>query len=161
MVRLSVILPAFNLSEKIGANLDKVESVLKRTGLTYELIPVDDGSTDGTSDVLRKWASGGDGNIRRPVILEKNVGKGGALKAGFHVSKGELVLLLDGDLEILPGYLPVFLEKMETEKADIVIGSKRHPRSRVRYPWHRRLASAVYFSLVRFFIGLPITDTQT
>ena len=161
LVRLSVILPAFNLSKKIGANLDKVESVLKRTGLTYELIPVDDGSSDGTSEVLRSWASGGDANVRRPVILEKNVGKGGALKAGFHVSKGELVLLLDGDLEILPGYLPVFLEKMETEKADIVIGSKRHPRSRVRYPWHRRLASAVYFSLVRFFIGLPITDTQT
>ena len=70
-------------------------------------------------------------------------------------------MLLDGDLEILPGYLPVFLERMESEKADIVIGSKRHPKSRVRYPWHRRLASAVYFSLVRFFIGLPITDTQT
>ena len=108
-------MPAFNLSKKIGANLDKVESVLKRTGLTYELIPVDDGSSDGTSEVLRSWASGGDANVRRPVILEKNVGKGGALKAGFHVSKGELVLLLDGDLEILPGYLPVFLEKMETE----------------------------------------------
>ena len=77
MVRLSVILPAFNLSKKIGANLDKVESVLKRTGLTYELIPVDDGSTDGTSEILRRWASGGDGNVRRPVILEKNVGKGG------------------------------------------------------------------------------------
>ena len=161
MVRLSVILPAFNLSEKIGANLDKVESVLKRTGLTYELIPVDDGSTDGTSQVLRKWASVGDSNVRRPVILGENVGKGGALKAGFHFSRGELVLLLDGDLEILPGYLPGFLERMETEKADIVIGSKRHPRSRVRYPWHRRLASSVYFSLVRLFIGLPITDTQT
>jgi glycosyltransferase involved in cell wall biosynthesis len=141
--------------------LEKVETVLKRTGLTYEIIPVDDGSSDGTSEILRDWASNKDDNIRRPVILEKNVGKGGALKAGFHASKGSLILLLDGDLEILPGYIPVFLDRMKNENADVVIGSKRHPKSRVCYPWHRRLASSVYFSLVRFFIGLPITDTQT
>jgi glycosyltransferase involved in cell wall biosynthesis len=57
--------------------LEKVETVLKRTGLTYEIIPVDDGSSDGTSEILRDWASNKDDNIRRPVILEKNVGKGG------------------------------------------------------------------------------------
>lgn len=161
MVKLSVILPVFNLSDKIVANLEKVESVLRRTGLTYELLPVDDGSADKTSEVLKDWASVGDAQIRSPVILERNIGKGGALKAGFYASVGELILLLDGDLEILPGYLPGFLAVMETERADIVIGSKRHPKSRVKYPWHRRLASAVYFSLVRFFIGMPITDTQT
>ena len=98
MVRLSVILPAFNLSSKIAANLDKVESVLKRMGLTYEIVPVDDGSSDGTSKVLRNWATEGDIEMRRPVILERNVGQGGALKAGFKASRGELVLLLDGDL---------------------------------------------------------------
>lgn len=161
MVRLSVILPAFNLSSKIAANLDKVESVLKRMGLTYEIVPVDDGSSDGTSKVLRNWAAEGDIEMRRPVILERNVGKGGALKAGFKASRGELVLLLDGDLEILPGYIPGFLSVMDSEKADIVVGSKRHPKSRVRYPWHRRVASSAYFSLVRFFIGIPVSDTQT
>ena len=154
-------MPAFNLSGRIGANLEKVESVLKRMGLTYEMLPVDDGSSDGTSGVLRSWAAAGDGSVRRPVFLERNVGKGGALKAGFRASKGGLVLLLDGDLEILPGYLPGFLDVMEAEKADIVIGSKRHPKSRVHYPWQRRIASFVYFSLVRFFIGMPVTDTQT
>lgn len=154
-------MPAFNLSSRIGANLERVESVLKRMGLIYEIVPVDDGSSDGTSVALRDWVAAGDGNVRRPVILERNVGKGGALKAGYRASRGELVLLLDGDLEILPGYLPGFLDVMEAEKADIVIGSKRHPKSRVRYPWHRRIASSVYFSLVKFFIGMPITDTQT
>ena len=153
-------MPVFNLADTVGGNLEKVETVLKRSGLAYEIIPVDDGSSDGTAAALREWAKA-DGEHRHPVILEKNGGKGNALKAGFRASGGELILLLDGDLDILPGYLPGFLEAMESRKADIVIGSKRHPKSRVRYPWHRRLASAVYFGLVRLFIGLPITDTQT
>ena len=160
MVNLSVILPVFNLAEDIGKNLEKVETVLNRTGLSYEIIPVDDGSLDGSAAALRVWA-GPDGVHRHPVILEKNGGKGNALKAGFRASEGELILLLDGDLDILPGYLPGFLEAMASQRADIVIGSKRHPKSRVCYPWHRRLASIVYFGLVRLFIGLPITDTQT
>ena len=159
MVRLSVILPVFNLAAEIRGNLEKVETVLRRTGLAYELIPVDDGSSDGTAEALREWAAPEAG--RRPVLLDRNGGKGNALKAGFKASRGELILLLDGDLDILPGYLPGFLETMERTHADIVIGSKRHPKSRVRYPWHRRLASAVYFGLVRMFIGMPITDTQT
>ena len=154
-------MPAFNLAETLAENLEKVETVLKRTALDCEIIPVDDGSSDGTAEVLRRWAEREGAVRRRPVILERNGGKGNALKAGFRASEGELVLLLDGDLDILPGYLPGFLETMEREKVDIVIGSKRHPKSRVRYPWHRRLASAVYFWLVRLFIGLPITDTQT
>ena len=159
MVRLSVILPVFNLAAEIRGNLEKVETVLRRTGLAYELLPVDDGSSDGTAEALRDWAAPEAG--RRPVFLDRNGGKGNALKAGFKASRGELILLLDGDLDILPGYLPGFLETMERTHADIVIGSKRHPKSRVRYPWHRRLASAVYFGLVRMFIGMPITDTQT
>ena len=159
MVNLSVILPVFNLAGSIGGNLEKVEAVLRRTGLTYEIIPVDDGSLDGTAAALRAWAA--NGPSRLPVILDRNGGKGNALKAGFRASVGELILLLDGDLDILPGYLPGFLEALESQRADIVIGSKRHPKSRVRYPWHRRLASAVYFTLVRLFIGMPITDTQT
>ncbi len=159
VVRLSVILPAFNLAGRIRENLDTVESVLERTGLSFEIVPVDDGSTDGTADILRKWAASG--GCRRPVILDRNGGKGNALKAGFRASEGELVLLIDGDLDILPDGLPEFLQTMERENADIVIGSKRHPRSQVQYPWHRRIASAVYFWLVRLFIGLPITDTQT
>ena len=163
MVELSVILPIYNLASSIRENLAKVSVVLSRTGLSCEIVPVDDGSSDGTADMLRAWAKepAEVRLVRRPVILERNGGKGNALKAGFHASTGGLVLLLDGDLDILPGYLPGFLEMMTREKADIVIGSKRHPKSRVHYPWHRRLASAVYYGLVRLLIGMPVTDTQT
>lgn len=154
---LSVILPVYNLAAEIRGNLAKVGSVLDRAGVDYELIPVDDGSNDGSAAELAAAAS----NRVKPVFLGKNGGKGNALKAGFGASHGELVMLLDGDLDILPGYIPGFLETMKREGADIVIGSKRHPRSRVRYPWHRRCASAIYFRMVRLLIGLPITDTQT
>ena len=159
VVELSVILPTFNLAGTIRRNLDKVESVLKGIGVPCEMIPVDDGSSDGTPAIIRDWAASGP--HRNPVLLERNGGKGNALKAGFRASSGRLVLLLDGDLDILPDCLPGFLGVMEREHADIVIGSKRHPASRVAYPWHRRIASAVYFGLVKLFIGMPITDTQT
>ena len=57
--------------------------------------------------------------------------------------------------------LPKFFDSMAKNGSDIVIGSKRHPESSVQYPWHRRLASAIYFGLVRLVVGLPVTDTQT
>ena len=91
----------------------------------------------------------------------KNGGKGAALKAGFEASRGEWVMLLDGDLDIHPKQTPYFFEAAANSGADIVCGSKRHRRSVVQYPWHRRLVSALYFALVRAFVGLPITDTQT
>ncbi|MBR5548270.1 MAG: glycosyltransferase, partial [Kiritimatiellae bacterium] len=87
--------------------------------------------------------------------------KGAALRAGFDASTGEYVMLLDGDLDINPKQTPWFFEAMVEKGADIVIGSKRHKRSVVQYPWHRRFVSWVYFTLVRIFVGLPITDTQT
>ena len=165
---LSVILPVYNLASTIAANLDEVAAVLDEGGISYELVPVDDGSSDGTARVLREFAESfaarhvGDSTRRcRPVLLEKNAGKGNALKEGFQASVGAFVLLLDGDLDILPSSLPGFFASMVAHGADIVIGSKRHPQSKVQYPWHRRLSSAIYFALVRLVVGLPIPDTQT
>ena len=157
---LSVILPVYCLSETIEANLDAVADCLDAGGIRYELVPVDDGSGDGTAEALRRAAAKRPDTVR-PVWVEKNVGKGNALKVGFRASRGAYVLLLDGDLDIAPKMLPKFFESMRANGSDVVVGSKRHPESKVQYPWHRRLASAIYFGLVRLFIGLPITDTQT
>ena len=157
---LSVILPVYRLGDTIEANLDSVAECLDSGGIRYELVPVDDGSGDGTDEALRRAAAKRPDTVR-PVWVEENAGKGNALKVGFRASKGAFVLLLDGDLDIAPKMLPKFFESMRANGSDIVVGSKRHPESNVQYPWHRRLASAVYFGLVHFFIGLPITDTQT
>ncbi len=157
---LSVILPVYHLADAIVSNLTIVADCLDAGGIPYELIPVDDGSGDGTAGALRQAALQRP-DVIHPVFVEKNAGKGNALKVGFRASRGGYVLLLDGDLDIAPKMLPKFFDSMVQNKSDIVVGSKRHPESSVQYPWHRRLASIVYFTLVRIFIGLPVTDTQT
>ena len=163
--RLSVVMPVFNLAATIAANLRETAALFAKHGLRAELVPVDDGSTDGTgaaltaaAEALKEFAPT---VVVAPVLLEKNGGKGAALRAGFDAATGAFVMLLDGDLDIHPKQTPYFFEAMAQKGADVVIGSKRHPRSVVQYPWHRRLVSWVYFTLVRLFVGLPITDTQT
>ena len=156
---LSVIMPVYNLAGIVAANLQLVADLLEAAGVAYELVPVDDGSSDGGAEVIRDFAASHRAII--PVLLPQNGGKGNAVKEGFAASHGAYVLILDGDLDISLNTLPAFFATMRRERCDIVIGSKRHPDSNVQYPWHRRLASWGYFTLVRLFIGLPITDTQT
>lgn len=157
---LSVIMPVYHLADTIESNLSAVAECLDAGGIPYELVPVDDGSGDGTADAIRR-AVAKRPEIIRPVLLDKNAGKGNALKVGFRASRGDYLLLLDGDLDIAPKMLPKFFDSMVSHGSDIVVGSKRHPESSVQYPWHRRLASGIYFGLVHLFIGLPVTDTQT
>ena len=163
---LSVVLPVYNLGSSIAENLESVAACLDAGGFRYELVPVDDGSADASAEAIRAYAESFTSRHAaraecRPVLIAKNAGKGNALKAGFRASTGGYVLLLDGDLDIAPRMLPKFFDSMARNKSDIVVGSKRHPESSVQYPWHRRLASAIYFGLVRLVVGLPVTDTQT
>jgi len=160
---LSVVMPLYRLAAETEANLLAVANLFEEHAIPTELIPVDDGSGDGTAEILaaeaEKW------NFRhvvlKPVVCRRNGGKGAALRAGFEVSSGRFVMLLDGDLDIHPKQTPFFFEEMVTKGADIVVGSKRHRKSVVQYPWHRRIVSVCYFTLVKLFFGLRITDTQT
>lgn len=160
--RLSVVMPVYNLVDKVASNVRKTAELFAENGIRAEILPVDDGSSDGTAGALGVLAAEKFGDVVvKPVICPVNGGKGAALRAGFEASTGELVMLLDGDLDILPEQTPWFFDAMASKNADVVVGSKRHKNSRVQYPWHRRLVSWVYFTIVRIFIGLPITDTQT
>ena len=164
--RLSVIMPAYKLAGEIEKNLRETADLFERYGVRTELVPVDDGSGDGTAEKLERFAAEYNSTDRhtvviRPVICAQNGGKGAALRAGFEASTGGYVMLLDGDLDIHPKQTPWFFDQMVDKGADIVVGSKRHRHSVVQYPWHRRIVSWCYFTLVRLFIGLKITDTQT
>ncbi len=156
---LSVIMPVYGLAPVIEENIETVCGLL-RGHIPFEIVPVDDGSPDGSAEALRRAAAKDPEHVR-PVFVKVNAGKGNALKCGFAASRGSHILLLDGDLDLSPSRVTTFFDVMAEKRAAIVIGSKRHPDSVIDYPWHRRLASGVYFTLVRLLVGLPISDTQT
>lgn len=156
---LSVIMPAYGLESVIERNIEIVCALLNGK-IPFEVLPVDDGSKDGTAEAIRRAAVREPLHVH-PVYLAVNAGKGNALKRGFAASRGSHVLLLDADLDLSPVRVTTFFDIMADKKAHIVIGSKRHPDSVIDYPWHRRLASGVYFAIVRLLVGLPISDTQT
>ena len=160
--RLSIVMPLYHLADEAALNLREVAELFEKYEVETELVPVDDGSGDGTDKVLAQLDFSNFTHVTlKPVICRRNGGKGAALRAGFEASTGRYVMLLDGDLDIHPKQTPYFFEAMVTKGADIVVGSKRHKKSVVQYPWHRRIVSGCYFTLVKWFVGLPITDTQT
>ena len=159
---LSIVMPLYRLADEAAENLRTVAELFEQYGVKTELVPVDDGSGDGTDEVLSRLDFSKFAHVTlKPVICRRNGGKGAALRTGYEASTGRYVMLLDGDLDIHPKQTPYFFEEMVTKGADIVVGSKRHKKSVVQYPWHRRIVSGCYFTLVKWFVGLPITDTQT
>lgn len=155
--RISVLIPAFNEEQAILQSILETAQVL--AGHDYEIIVIDDGSHDQT--YAQACLSLAANDRVRVVHYDINQGKGHALRYGFQFATGDLIVFLDADLELHPRQIISLLEVMQREGADVVIGSKRHPASKLVYPWHRRIVSFVYFALVKLFFGLPIRDTQT
>ncbi|MCM8782079.1 MAG: glycosyltransferase family 2 protein [Candidatus Omnitrophica bacterium] len=156
---VSVIMPAYNEGRQIFNNIEETVKIFKEFECDYEIVVVDDGSPDNTYEEIQRAA-----NTFRNIIAvqnKKNYGKGRALKKGFRYTKGEYIVFLDSDMDLHPIQLQTFIDIMRLDDADVVIGSKRHPNSKLDYPWHRKFVSAVYFFLIKLMFGLPINDTQT
>ena len=155
MVELSVIMPAYNEGRVISKSIKETERVLSDARIDYELIVVDDGSSDDTFD---QASIAGSSKVR--VVRKENSGKGSAIKFGFSFSKGRMVTFIDADLDLHPKHIPVYINLMKRHKADIIIGSKRHPLSKIDYPFKRKVLSYCYFVLVKTLFGLKVKDTQ-
>ena len=147
--KVSVIIPAFNEAKGIAGSLSETIRVFNEFGCKYEIIVVDDGSSDATYRNVLAAAS------KHPQVIvkqsKKNRGKGRALKIGFRLASGDYVVFLDADMELHPAQIQTFFDIMRLDDADVVIGSKRHPNSRLSYPLDRRIVSSVYFFLVKIF----------
>jgi glycosyltransferase involved in cell wall biosynthesis len=157
--KISVIMPAHNEDHHIVSNLKETMMALDGFGCDYEIIVLDDGSTDNTLREARKFASNFSNiHIKRNMA---NYGKGRALKKAFRYVQGDIVAFLDADLDLHPGQIRTLFHTLRENEADIVIGSKRHPRSQVSYPWRRRVVSSGYHFLTRIMFNLPVRDTQT
>ena len=156
MVKLSVILPAHNEEEHIVEFLQDTLSSLDALGFDYEVVVVDDGSTDRTRD----RANSATNNPRVKVVgYDDNVGKGFALKYGFEHTSGDITVFIDSDRDISPKQIARYVGG--AEQADIVIGSKWHPKSRTEMPLIRRFLSHGFHLMVMLLTGLRVSDTQS
>jgi len=157
--KVSVIIPAHNEAERIVNNIEETVKTFNEFNCPYEIIVIDDGSTDNTYEEVKKLS-----HRYKHIVVSKNwenYGKGRAIKKGCRLASGDFIVFLDADMDLHPGQLQTFMDIMRLNEADVVIGSKMHPNSILDYPLDRKLISRVYFGLVKLLFGLPIHDTQT
>jgi O-antigen/teichoic acid export membrane protein len=152
---LTLVIPFYNPGSRLAPHVQDVTAVLRAAQVTFEVIAVSDGSTDGSPSSLA-----GVGQVR-VVQLARNQGKGAALRVGLAQGRGRYLGFIDADGDIPAAQLNHFLAATRTGEPDVVLGTKRHPDSDVVYPPLRRLYSVGYQQLNRVLFQLPTRDTQT
>lgn len=155
---ISVIVPAFRQENTIAKDLRRIKEVLDKLRYPSELIVVVDGKIDGTFQEASKFAA--KSNHVKVIGYEHNRGKGYAVRFGMAESKGDVVGFIDAGMDLNPEGLFMLLEHFQWYGADVIVGSKRHPVSKVFYPWQRKILSIGYQILVWLLFGLKIRDTQ-
>ena len=153
---LSVVIPAYNEVKRLGPTLDSVVEYLETRRGTFEVIVVDDGSTDGTAALAERR-----GPPVRAVVLPHNQGKGAAVRAGVAASLGKRILFSDADLSTPIAEWSRFEAKL-AEGCDVVIGSRSLGESviLVRQPWFRERMGKTFNWILRQLLPLRFPDTQ-
>ena len=158
-VTLSVVMPAYNEGNNIQNNLLATSDILSSFLRHYEIIAVNDGSIDNTAEEISA-AAAKDSHVLSDGY-QANQGKGHAITHGIAAAHGKYIAFLAADLELSPKLLKNFMKLMKKENADIVIGSKQHPDSKLDYPLIRRIMSRGYYIMLKLMFNLNIHDTQT
>ena len=153
-MKLSVIIPIYNEVESIREIIKRVQG----TKLAWEIVLVDDGSIDGTRDLLKEMD--GKDNVR-VVLHEKNQGKGAAVRTGFSTARGDVLLIQDADLEYDPRDYPTLLKPLEEGIADVVYGSRflGGPRRVVMF-WHM-IANYLLTFMTNILYNTILSDMET
>jgi glycosyltransferase involved in cell wall biosynthesis len=154
----SIIVPAYNEQDGIRESVSEIYKVFSKLGHPFEIIIVNDGSTDDTAGAIAAL-SAEFVNVQT-VTLQKNYGKGYAIREGAAQAGGDYVVFMDADLDIHPRQMDRILELLKRKGCDVAIGSKRHPESVIDYPLSRRIISNIYFWITSLFFGLNVRDTQ-
>lgn len=150
---LSVIIPVYNEE----ATVEQVVNRVRGTGIPCEIILVDDGSTDGTGRILKSLATAADTKL---VTRDRNRGKGAALRSGFAVATGDVVLIQDADLEYDPQDYARLLEPILDGTANVVYGSRFNASYRGDGFWHRKVNGLITW-LSNRETRLQLTDVET
>jgi len=150
--QFSLVIPVLNEKDSLPFLLDEIEAVMKKQSWSYEILCVDDGSTDGTVEVLRELS--GKYAYVRLFLFGYHRGKSAALSCGFQNSHGAHVVTLDGDLQDTPGEIVKLWNVMEARKADLISGWKKIRKD----PWHKVVSSRLFNALVRCITGVNLHD---
>jgi len=159
MQQLSIIIPVYNEKEKIRKCLAKINEVdLAPFGLAKEIIIIDDGSQDGTSEILKSWKRENCVIIHNPT----NLGKGAAIARGIKSAKGDIIIIQDADLEYDPENYGLLLKPILRGVADVVYGSRfiGDGPHRIFFFIHR-IANGFITFLCDLFTGLNLSDIET
>lgn len=155
-MKLSVVIPVYNEKDTLE---HLVEQVAQSHPSITEIIIVDDGSTDGSQNILKE-------KIKNPlckkIFHEKNQGKGAALRTGFSHVTGDVVIIQDADLEYDPSEYPKLFQPIQDGKADVVLGSRfiGEGPHRVMYFWHMLANKGLTF-LSNLLTNINLTDMET
>ena len=155
-MKLSVVIPCYNERSTIEAVVEAVRSAPVED---VEIIVVDDGSTDGTRELLKGKPLGW---VDKIVLQECNLRKGAALRSGFQAATGDLVIVQDADLEYDPKEYPILISPILEDRADVVFGSRfmgGRPH-RVVYFWHM-VGNRFLTLLSNMLTNLNLTDMET
>ncbi len=153
-MKLSVVIPVYNEKDTILEILERVRAV----DLPKEIILVDDCSTDGTREILRSLPMG---DHLKVLFQPRNAGKGAALRAGFEMVSGDIVVIQDADLEYDPSEYPELVRPILANKADVVYGSRfLSGPHRVLLFWHS-VGNRVLTTLSNMLTDLNLTDMET
>jgi glycosyltransferase involved in cell wall biosynthesis len=153
---LSLVTPVYNGAAYIERSLRAIVAALERLERPFEVIVVCDGSSDLSPDRARALE---DARVR-VLHYPENQGKGHAILQGAREARGRLIAWLDSDLDIAPEMIVDAARRFDDAEIDAVIGSKRHPDSRVHYPRIRRVYSWGFQMLVRLLFRINVRDTQ-
>jgi dolichol-phosphate mannosyltransferase len=150
---LSVVFPVYNEEENIPILLREIASALDGRGWTYEIVAVDDGSSDRSLEILRSLRA--QHSSLRILSLEKNTGQTAALDAAWRGARGTYVVSLDADLQNDPADIPAMMQKLEQAKADMVAGVRVNRQD----TWSRKMQSRIGNGVRNWITGDRITDT--
>jgi glycosyltransferase involved in cell wall biosynthesis len=149
--QLSLVIPAYNEAESLPLLLEEIRSVCEGAGIDYEALVIDDGSTDGTYQVVAE-VHARDPRVQA-VRFRRNSGKAAALAEGFRRAQGRYIITMDADLQDNPAEIPDLIRMLE-EGADMVSGWKK-----IRHdPWHKTAPSKLFNSVTSSVSGLRLND---